>query len=59
MNEKNIKTIGFLATALGVGVTLVTDWVNEKKMEEKIEEKVDEILDKKLNDNENEEDEES
>jgi peptide deformylase len=35
-----IKGIGLAATAIGVGATLVTDWVNEKKMEEKIDEKI-------------------
>ena len=29
---------------IGVGVNLITDWVNEQKMDEKIEEKVNEAL---------------
>ena len=40
MTGKLIKTIGFAATVIGIGATLITDWVNEKKMEEKIDEKV-------------------
>ncbi len=44
MNGKIIKAIGLIATVAGVGVNLVTDWVNEKKMDEKIEEKVNEAL---------------
>lgn len=39
-----IKAIGIVATVIGMGATLVTDWVNEKKMDEKIEEKINESL---------------
>lgn len=39
-----IKGIGIAATAIGIGATLITDWVNEQKMNEKIEEKVKEAL---------------
>ena len=42
--EKLIKLIGFTATIIGLGASLVTDWVNEQKMDEKIEEKVSEAL---------------
>lgn len=55
MNRKIIKVIGLIATVAGVGVNLVTDWVNEKKMDEKIEEKVNEAL--ALRDKEYEEEE--
>lgn len=46
MNNKSkwIKAIGVAATVIGVGVNLITDWVNEQKMDEKIEEKVSESL---------------
>ena len=46
MNNKSkwIKAIGVAATVIGVGVNLITDWVNEQKMDEKIEEKVNEAL---------------
>lgn len=46
MNNKSkwIKAIGVAATVIGVGVSLITDWVNEQKMDEKIEEKVNEAL---------------
>ena len=45
MNNKSkwIKAIGVAATVIGVGVNLITDWVNEQKMDEKIEEKVGEL----------------
>jgi len=44
VNKNLIKVLGLTATIIGLGVTLVTDWVNEKKMDEKIEEKVKELL---------------
>lgn len=46
INDKLIKVLGIAATAVGMGATLVTDWVNDKKMDEKIEEKVIEALTK-------------
>lgn len=45
-----IKLVGFATTIIGIGVNLITDWVDEKKMDEKIEEKVNEALAKKEND---------
>lgn len=50
-NAKLVKILGLVATAVGMGATLLTDWVNEKKMEEKIDEKLAALSD--------EEDEES
>ena len=44
---KLIKVLGIAATVVGMGATLLTDWVNEKKMDEKIEEKVNEAFAKK------------
>lgn len=46
MDSKLIKILGIAATAIGMGATLVTDWVNGKKMDEKIEQKVFEALTK-------------
>lgn len=43
-NAKLIKILGLVATAVGMGATLLNDWVNEKKMEEKIDERIDEKL---------------
>ena len=55
MKNKNfIKAIGIAVTAIGFGVCILTDWVNEKKMDEKIEEKVNEALAKKDDENEEE-----
>ena len=42
-----IKGIGIAATAIGMGTTLINDWVTEKKMDRKIEEKVNEALSKR------------
>ena len=42
MDSKLIKILGIAATAIGMGATLITDWVSDKKMDEKIEEKVNE-----------------
>ena len=47
MNSKMIKAIGMAATIIGIGVNLLTDWVDEQKMDEKIEAKVNEALVKK------------
>ncbi len=49
-----IKAIGIGASVLGVGATLVGDWVNDMKMEETIEEKVNEAI-AKMKENEDEE----
>lgn len=55
MKNKNfIKCLGVAVTATGFGVSILTDWVNEKKMDEKIEEKVNEALAKKDDENEEE-----
>lgn len=41
MDSKLIKIFGLIATVGGAAVSLLTDWVSEKKMEEKINECVD------------------
>jgi sensor domain CHASE-containing protein len=46
MNSNLIKILSIAATVIGMGATLVTDWVNDKKMDEKIEQKVIEALTK-------------
>ena len=42
--SKWIKAIGVAATVIGVGVNLITDWVNEQKTHDKLEEKASEAL---------------
>lgn len=47
MNSKMIKVIGMAATLIGIGVNLITDWVDDQKIDEKIDKKVNEALAKK------------
>ena len=42
-----IKVLGIVASLIGVGASLVSDWVNERKMEEEIDKKVNEALAKR------------
>ena len=44
MNAKWVKVLGVIGSLVGVGATLLTDWVNDKK----IDQKIDERLSKKL-----------
>lgn len=56
-NSKLVKILGLVATVGGVAATLLTDWVNEKKMDERINECIDAKL-AALDDEEEDEDEE-
>lgn len=42
--SKVIKVLGIVASLIGVGASLVSDWVNERKMEEEIDKKVNEAM---------------
>ena len=45
MNNKNlVKGIGFAVTIIGFGISLITNWVSDKKLEIEIEEKVAEAI---------------
>ncbi len=55
---KRLKVLGFFAAIVGAGVTIYTNWLDDKKMEETIAEKVNEALAEKEK-NEEEIDEES
>lgn len=46
MNKKDsmIKVIGLAATIIGMGATLLSSWVEDKKMEEMIDTKVNDAL---------------
>ena len=44
MNPKIIKVIGFAATIIGIGTTLINDWVSDKKMDERIGERISAAL---------------
>ena len=45
--KKMIKILGIVATVVGAGASIVSDFVNDKKMDDKINEKVAEALAKK------------
>ena len=55
-NSKLVKILGLVATVGGVAMTLLTDWVNEKKMDERINKCIDAKL-AALNENEDDEEE--
>jgi hypothetical protein len=44
MDTKVVKVIGFAATVVGMGMTLIANWSNAKLMDDKIAEKVNEAL---------------
>lgn len=44
MKMKDWKVIGFLATIAAAGLSLITHYVEDKKLEQTIEEKVDKAL---------------
>jgi hypothetical protein len=48
MNENLIKIAGLVATVVGIGATLLSEWVNDKKTDEKIEKKIIEALAKRV-----------
>lgn len=55
MKNKNfIKAIGVAVSVIGFGVSILTDWVNEKKMDDIIEGKVVEALAHRDDENEEE-----
>lgn len=40
MKRKSIKIIGMAVTIIGIGVELLSDWVDERKLDEMIDEKI-------------------
>ncbi len=48
-STKVINAIGIATTVIGIGLELLSSWVNDKQMEEIIEEKVNEALAKREN----------
>ena len=42
--KKLIKVLGIVASVIGAGASIATEFVNEKKMDDKIAEKVAEAL---------------
>lgn len=41
---KSIKVFSLFAALVGFGATIITDWVNDRKMDQIIEEKVNKAL---------------
>lgn len=39
-----VKILGLVASVVGAGATLLTNWVEERRMEEKIDERIDKKL---------------
>jgi hypothetical protein len=52
---KQLKILGLVATVIGFGVNLMSDWIDEAKLDDKIDKKLDE----KLNGIDSKEEEES
>lgn len=46
MNMKLINIIGIAASAVGIGATIATNWVGDKRMDEQIAIKVAEAISK-------------
>lgn len=42
-----IKVLGIIASAVGIGASLLSGWVEDKKMDERIDVKVNEALAKR------------
>lgn len=47
MKRSLLRLVGITASVIGIAATLISDWVDEKKMEEKVERKVNEAFDKR------------
>ena len=54
MTFGTIKMIGIGASIVGAGATLVSNWVESKKLDQRIDQRIDERL-SELQNNENEE----
>ena len=44
MKRKSMKIIGMAVTVIGIGVELLSDWVDERKLDEMIDEKINEAF---------------
>lgn len=44
MKRKSIKIIGVAVTVIGIGVELLSDWVDERKLDAMIDEKINEAF---------------
>ena len=46
MSAKSIKILGFCSMMIGMGATLITDWVKDKQIEQEINEKIKNAINK-------------
>ena len=54
---KTIQILGFFASLTGLGATILSQYVNDKKMEEEIDRRIDEKLNTFYDEKENEDEE--
>ena len=47
MDSKKLKGLGLLAAILGLGVNVLSDWVDEQNLDAKIDEKVNKAIEQK------------
>lgn len=52
MNPKLIKILGMVATVIGCGVTLVSNWVSEQNMKQEVKDEVERALSERETDQE-------
>lgn len=52
MKPGTIKLLGFVATAIGFGATILANWVADKTLDEKIEERINVVLTERSNEEE-------
>lgn len=55
MNGSTLKMLSLATTLVGFGGTLLSGWVEDKKLDKKVEDKVNEALAEKENQNDEEE----
>lgn len=48
MDTKKIKTIGYVLSVLGFGISMVQGWIEEKKQTDEISKQVKEMVEKEL-----------
>lgn len=57
LKKNSLKILGLIASGIGFGATLLTNWVSDKQLDEKIDERVQMALAESEEDDEIEEDE--
>lgn len=52
MNPGLLKGLGIIATAIGFGATIFSNWVEDKNLDRKIEDRVNKALEERENEEE-------